>query len=240
MRETSKIFKRMSELNAITSRMDMHMHTTWTDGKASMREMLDRAESNGLTSVAVTDHIRQVSDYYTDYLEELETCRGAYSFALFSGFEAKINSIEGTIDIPTQASNTADIIIASVHRIPLDGTLGYPKDISSDRLALLEKQLCLTAIDNQGKEDATTSRINVIGHCGGMSISTYGTFPNEYFEDVIKACKKNDVAFEFNYKYHYRFEDEIKALLLQYDPFVSVGSDAHEIEKISNRSFVDG
>lgn len=232
MREKQKLmFKKMTELSAENSCIDMHMHTTWTDGKNTLQEMVLQAENNGLTEIAITDHIRMESDYYSDYLAELVRAKEEHDANIFAGFEAKIKNLGGEIDIPEDAANMADFVIASVHRLPVGENFKYPKEFPYYELAEIEKLLSLSAI-KRGK------KIDVLGHCGGMTLSTYGTFPLEYFEEIIEACKSYRIVFEFNYKYHYMYEKEIKKMLYKYDPYVSIGSDAHDVFKISKRSFI--
>ena len=68
MRNNSEIFLRMKDFNIYNSRIDMHMHTVWTDGKDTIIDMVKQADINRLTSIAITDHIRKKSDYYPIYL----------------------------------------------------------------------------------------------------------------------------------------------------------------------------
>jgi len=192
--------------------------------------MIEQANLNKMNMIAITDHIRKESDYFVEYIKEINEIRNRYHMKIYSGFEAKILDVYGNIDLPDVVSDMADIIIASVHRVPYMGKLRLPKELPFEELIDLELKLSLSAIKNSKK-------INVIGHSGGMSISTYGKFPEEYFEKIIYECTNNDIAFEFNYKYHQVFEDVLKRMLIEYNPYVSVGSDAHEIEKISDRSF---
>jgi len=42
-------------------RGDLHMHTTATDGKASLEEMICAARERGLEYIAITDHSKRVS-----------------------------------------------------------------------------------------------------------------------------------------------------------------------------------
>ncbi len=39
------------------SRYDCHMHTTFSDGSASVRAMVESAIAKGLSKVAITDHM---------------------------------------------------------------------------------------------------------------------------------------------------------------------------------------
>lgn len=232
MRERGQyVFKKMTELSVENSCIDMHMHTTWTDGKNTLQEMVIQAEKNGLAEIAITDHIRMESDYYSDYFLELKKIREEHDIKIYTGFEAKIKNIDGEVDIPNDVAKKADFVIASVHRLPVGDVFKYPKNFQYDDLAQLEKQLSIKAIQRG-------NNIDVLGHCGGMTLATYGKYPLQFFDEIIRACKEYHVVFEFNYKYHYRYEEAIKNLLYIYNPYVSVGSDAHNIYKISKRSFV--
>src|SRR6185436_18354538 len=42
-------------------RADLHMHTTATDGKATLEEMVAAAQARGLEYIAITDHSKRVS-----------------------------------------------------------------------------------------------------------------------------------------------------------------------------------
>lgn len=220
----------MSEFNSSNSKIDMHIHTIWTDGQDSLSKMVKQAEDNFLIEIAITDHIRKESDYYLDYIRELNKIRETSQISIFSGFEAKIENLDGDVDISDNARAMVDIVIASVHRLPYGSSFYYPKEFEKDELAELEKNLVLAAI--------TGGKANVIGHSGGMSIVTYGSFPLDYFKEIIQCCVECSVAFEYNYKYHSIYEGQIKELLTYYDPLVSVGSDAHETIKIANRGFI--
>lgn len=230
MKKSEELFHKMSGLDSGNSKVDMHIHTTWTDGKGSLSEMVRQAEGNSLVEIAVTDHIRKESVYYPDYIRELAKIREVSRISIFSGFEAKIENFGGDVDIPDNARVLADIVIASVHRLHYRGDFRYPKEFGKGELAKLERDLALAA--------AISGKANVIGHSGGMSIATYGSFPIDYFKEIIQCCAKCGVAFEYNYKYHSIYEGQIKGLLTRYDPFVSVGSDAHETAKVARRGFI--
>ena len=232
MRDNSAVFIKMRDLDAYNSRMDFHMHTNWTDGDNTVSEMINQSEMNGLTGIAITDHIRRESDYYPDYIESIKKNAHYTKVNVLCGFEAKILNSMGDIDIPERAYNQADIVVASVHRIPWGEKYISPKEIEYKELIDIELELALSVIYNK--------KVNVIGHSGGMSISVYGAFPEEYFERIIAECEKQNVAFEFNYKYHSKYENVLKELLYKYNPYVSLGSDAHTLDRISNRSFYYG
>lgn len=230
MRDNEEIFERMRVLNQDNSKMDLHMHTSWTDGRNTVAEMIKKADLNGLYKIAVTDHIRQESDYYLSYLSSIRENAQDTKMKVYCGFETKILNLLGKIDIPYKAYEEADVIIASVHRIPWRGNYISPREITYTELSEIELELALSVIRNKSA--------NVVGHSGGMSISVYGKFPEEYFEKIVIECERQDIAFEFNYKYHSKYRKLLKELLYKYNPYVSVGSDAHNVDEILNRSFL--
>ncbi len=67
MREARKEFDwaaagklpRLVELDDICG--DLHMHSTWTDGQATIEEMVQAAKSRGLKYIAMTDHSKRVT-----------------------------------------------------------------------------------------------------------------------------------------------------------------------------------
>ena len=127
MQDNKKIFKRMREFDSYNSKIDMHMHTNWTDGKNSLFQMIDQANINKMNMIAITDHIRKESDYFWDYISEINKVKNKYHMRIYSGFEAKILDVYGNIDISNVAVDMADIIVASVHRISYMGKFQLQK-----------------------------------------------------------------------------------------------------------------
>ena len=47
--------------------IDLHIHTTNSDGEFSVVQMLEKAESKGLNIISITDH-NNINAYDVDYL----------------------------------------------------------------------------------------------------------------------------------------------------------------------------
>ncbi|MBP88744.1 MAG: DNA polymerase III subunit beta [Planctomycetaceae bacterium] len=104
-------------------RGDLHMHTTATDGRATLREMTDAARSRGLKYIAITDHSKRVSMAMgldeTRVLEqwamidELNEELGK-DFTVLKGIECDILE-KGGMDLPDDVLAQADWVLASVH-----------------------------------------------------------------------------------------------------------------------------
>ncbi|HWT66190.1 MAG TPA: DNA polymerase/3'-5' exonuclease PolX [Terracidiphilus sp.] len=104
-------------------RGDVHMHTTATDGKNSIREMADAALARGLEYIAITDHSKNLA--MTNGLDEkraLEHIRRIREvdaemegrIRVFSGIEVDILA-DGELDLDDDVLAQMDVVIASVH-----------------------------------------------------------------------------------------------------------------------------
>lgn len=221
---TSKLFKRYKEINKEYICTDKHVHTTWVDGKSSISELVERAKILGMRQIAFTEHVRKDSTYFPQYLEEIYRIRDKENFDIVAGFESKVCNFNGELDLPEDAYNSADIIIASVHRFPFGRKLYQPSQFTKKICQDVELELAIAAIEKE--------KCNIIGHPGGLSLQAYGEFPLSYFEEIIAECKRHDVAFDLNKMYHYRVFFDLKPLLKKYNPYVSLGSDAHSIDEL--------
>jgi DNA polymerase (family 10) len=103
-------------------RADLHVHTTWSDGKASVLEMVKAAAARGLKAVAVTDHSAAATyahgltyARWKEQKQEIEAARKAVpGIRVLHGMEVDITA-DGGIDLPIEAQGKLDWIIASVH-----------------------------------------------------------------------------------------------------------------------------
>jgi len=103
-------------------RGDLHMHTDWSDGAASLEDMVIAARGRGYRYVAVTDHSPGLGiaggltlDRLRQQLELIsELNRKFPDIRIFSGMEVDIRA-NGTLDVPDEVLAKLDVVIASVH-----------------------------------------------------------------------------------------------------------------------------
>jgi DNA polymerase (family 10) len=101
---------------------DLHMHTTASDGKASLREMAAAAQDRGLTYIAITDHSKRVSmangldgPRLRKQWKEIDRLnRELDGFTVLKGIECDILE-KGGMDLPDDVLAEADWVVASVH-----------------------------------------------------------------------------------------------------------------------------
>lgn len=163
---------------------DLHMHTTATDGKASLAEMIAAAQARGLKYIAITDHSKRVSmargldsqralEQWAE-IDELRKDLGP-SFTVLKGIECDILE-KGGMDLPDDVLAQADWVIASIH---------YGQQQSRAEIT----QRMLGAIENKW--------VSMVAHPTGRIVNHRKPYEVD-FEAVFKACKKHGKLLELN------------------------------------------
>jgi DNA polymerase (family 10) len=103
-------------------RGDLHMHTTETDGRATLEEMAQAARERGYEYIAITDHSKALA--MANGLDERravafarqvrEMDRDTLGIRVFSGIECDILK-DGALDLADDALAELDLVIGSVH-----------------------------------------------------------------------------------------------------------------------------
>ncbi len=102
---------------------DLHMHSTWSDGKQSILEMAQAARRRGLGYIVITDHSASLGIANGLSIERLQQqaaevraadeAMGA-DFTVLHGTEMEIKA-DGTLDYPDEVLAKLDFVIASLH-----------------------------------------------------------------------------------------------------------------------------
>lgn len=104
-------------------RGELHCHSTWSDGRATIEEMAKAAISRGYDHLAITDHSQSLrivnglthGDLAAQW-RELEQVRATLpaGFALLQGTEMEILP-DGSLDFPPGVLERLDWVVASIH-----------------------------------------------------------------------------------------------------------------------------
>jgi len=102
------------ELNDV--RGDLHSHTTWSDGRAELEEMVAAAKELGRAYLAVCDHARRLRDGRLEQqAEEIAELDGrTKGLQILRGIEVDIRA-DGSLDMPDDDLARLDWVMASVH-----------------------------------------------------------------------------------------------------------------------------
>ncbi len=195
-------------------RSDLHMHTTWSDGKLSVLEMAQAAKAHGLSHIVITDHSQSLGvtggltpERLRAQREEIRAADAALApgFRVFQGTEMEIRA-DGQLDFPDEVLAELDVVIASLHT-----GLRQPREQVTQRL--------LNAINNP--------HVDIIGHPRGQMI------PNREPADldmdaVFAAARATGTVLEINANPHRLDLDDAHARrAVQLGIMLAIDTDAH-------------
>jgi DNA polymerase (family 10) len=204
-------------------RGSLHNHSTYSDGKHSLREMATYCQSLGYEYLGIADHSR--SAFYAGGLDiekvaeqqrEIQVLNEELTpFRIFSGIESDI-LVDGSLDYPDDVLASFDFIVASVH-----SALSMTRQKATARL--------IKAIENP----YTT----ILGHPTGRLLLRREGYPIDH-QAIIDACAAHDVVIEINANpwrldldwrwVHYALEKGVR---------LSINPDAHEKEAYADMRY---
>jgi DNA polymerase (family 10) len=178
---------RGGSLPALLKRGDLkgmvHVHTTWSDGIASIESMVEAARERGYKYLGLTDHSQ--SAFYAGGLKpekvreqhaEIDRLEGELAdFRIFKGIESDIRA-DGSLDYDGDLLDSFDFVVASVH----------------SQLQMSEEAMTRRVI--RALEDPHTT---ILGHPTGRLLLSRESFPIN-MDKVLRAAAGLGVAVEIN------------------------------------------
>ena len=97
-------------------RGDLHTHTTWSDGKDTLEDMVAAARSRGYSYYAICDHSQRLrGDLLKRQSEAIDALNAAVGpFRILKGIEVNIRT-DGALDVSDAELATLDWVVASAH-----------------------------------------------------------------------------------------------------------------------------
>jgi DNA polymerase (family 10) len=97
-------------------RGDLHTHTTWSDGKDSLENMVAAAQARGYAYYAICDHSQRLrGELLQQQAEQIDALNELVApFQILKGIEVNIKP-DGTLDVSEEDLATRDWVVASVH-----------------------------------------------------------------------------------------------------------------------------
>ncbi|MBD8491219.1 DNA polymerase/3'-5' exonuclease PolX [Echinicola sp. CAU 1574] len=192
----------------------LHNHSTYSDGKHTLKEMALYCQELGYEYLGISDHSRTASyaggldiEKVEKQQEEIKVLNKELApFKVFSGIESDILP-DGNLDYPDKVLASFDFIVSSIH-----SSLNMTRKKATARL--------IKAIENP----YTT----ILGHPTGRLLLRREGYPIDH-KAIIDACAENKVVIEINANpwrldldwrwVHYAMEKGVK---------LSINPDAHE------------
>ncbi|MEZ0539614.1 helix-hairpin-helix domain-containing protein [Fibrella arboris] len=197
----------------------LHNHSTWSDGKHTLRQMADYARDLGLQYFGIADHSQTASyaggltpERVAQQQREIDAINAEYTaagtdFRILKGIESDILG-DGSLDYTDEVLASFDYVVASVHQ-----TLNMTKEKATARL--------LRAIDNP--------YTSILGHPTGRLLLAREGYPLD-FKTIIDACAANRVVIEINAS-PYRLDIDWRWIdyAMSRNVMLSINPDAHEM-----------
>lgn len=208
---------RLVELQDI--RGELHGHSTWSDGTASIEAMAEAARARGYQYWALCDHsvgLGMVGGLDGARLQEqaaeIARLNARYvaegiDFRLLRGTEVEILA-DGSLGLPDEVLAELDVVVASIH-----------SGLRQERATITER--CIKAIRNP--------HVDLLGHATGRLIGSRP--PSDIdVEAVLQACVETGTIPEINaHPSRLDLSDVYTRRAIELGCKIAINSDAHEL-----------
>jgi DNA polymerase (family 10) len=201
----------------------LHNHSTYSDGKHSLRQMAEHCKNLGFEYLGISDHSRtafyagglEIEKVLKQHAEIDELNLELAPFRIFKGIESDILP-DGKLDYPDETLAKFDFIVSSIHSV-------LNMDIRKATLRLIN------AIENP----YTT----ILGHPTGRLLLRRAGYPIDH-KAIIDACAANNVVIEINAN-PWRLDLDWRwvAYAMQQGVKLSINPDAHEMDGYNDMKY---
>ncbi|MDA8234423.1 MAG: DNA polymerase/3'-5' exonuclease PolX [Clostridia bacterium] len=205
-------------------RGDLHLHSKWSDGVATIEEIVAAARQRGYEYIAITDHSKSLAIAgglkeerlmeQHRYIDELN--RGLEDFRVLRGIEVDILS-DGRLDYGDELLSGMDVVIASIH-----------SGFRQSREEMTKRML--SALKNP--------HVNILAHPTGRMLGRRDAYEVD-LEKVFEAAAKYDKVLEINASPD-RLDlnaENVRRAAKDYGLKIAVNTDAHHISKLEDMYF---
>ncbi|GMV03785.1 MAG: DNA polymerase/3'-5' exonuclease PolX [Gemmatimonadota bacterium] len=204
-------------------RGDLQMHSTWSDGKASVEDMARACLERGYEYLAITDHSQAMA-----MVQGLTPQRAREQWAEVEEVQERVPGIrilrsaevdilkDGALDLPDEILEELDLVVVSVHSF-----------MDQDRKTITER--VLRAIRHP--------EVDILAHPTGRLLNRREPFPMDV-EEVLAAAAEMDVAVELNANPNrLDFSDVHVHRAKELGVKVVISTDAHSPRALDNMRF---
>lgn len=191
---------------------DLHAHSTWSDGSASIREMVAAAAARGYTYHAVTDHSKALAmangldaKRLREQAAEIAEVQAEFPHVkILRGIECDIMR-DGSMDLDDDVLAELDWVVGSVHS-------AFNLD-EATQTARIVKAL-------------SHPRVHCIGHPTGRIVGSRPAYDVNIAE-VVAAAREYGKALEINASYRLDLKAEHAAMAREAGVPLCINTDAH-------------
>ncbi len=201
-------------------RGDLHVHSRWSDGKRTVREMADAAHALGYSYLCITDHSQGLGvanglgpERLAEQRREIDAVNAEVApFRVLQGCEVEVRG-DGSLDLPDEVLATLDWVTASVHSNLRTGR----ERVTARALAAIEHPL-----------------VDVLAHPTGRIVG--GRAGGDFdMEALFAAAATTGTALEINADpARLDLRDTHAAAAVAAGCSLTIGSDAHDTPGLTN------
>ena len=204
-------------------RGDLHVHSNWTGGTATIEAMAEGARALGYAYIALTDHSRRVAMAHgldparpSRQIKEIDRLNERLSgITVLKGIEVDILK-DGSLDLPDSALSKLDVVIASVHSY-----FNLSREVQTDRV--------IRAMQNR--------QVSSLGHPTGRLIGERAAYEID-MERVIAAARVLGCHLEINAEPDRLDLNDIHAYAAKAAGVkLAISTDAHSVNAFSYMRF---
>lgn len=203
-------------------RSDFHTHTSESDGKNTLEEMVSAAIARRFEYIAITDHSKSLKVAngldelrFSKLHQEIDRVAEETGFKILKGVELEILK-DGSLDLSNEMLDQMDFVLASLHQ-----------QVSTDRNANTKR--VVTAL-RSGKVDA-------LAHPTGRMIGSREPYSLD-MEAIFQECADNKVFLEINgYPERSDLPSDLVKRARTFGVKFTLASDSHNRNDLRNLTF---
>ena len=197
-------------------RGDLHLHTKWSDGAHTIRQMAEAAKKRGYKYIAITDHSQSLKiagglteKRLREQVEEIQKLNQELKdFTILSGIEVDIKS-DGSLDFSDEMLSKLDVVIAAIH----SGFKQESKIITERIIKAMQNRL-----------------VNILAHPTGRLIGFRESYQVD-MNEMIKVAAETGTILEINaYPERLDLNDVYCRMAKDKGVQLAIETDAHSID----------
>lgn len=218
---------------------DYHMHSTYSDGRGTVGQMVKAASRAGLMEMGITDHgpanigtgVKN-ENVFLQVKKEARKLQPDYpGLTIFSGAEANIINEHGDLDISRKLIKQLDYLLVGLH------PYAKPRKLQEAGWILRNHTFNLfPGLKNKVKNINTKAIIESIYRFDIKAITHPGLKMPINIPEVARACLKTDTAWEINTGHEFPGWNQIAEAARFGTDFI-VNSDAHFPETVGRLEY---
>ncbi len=202
---------------------DLHLHTKWSDGAHTIRQMAEEAKKRGYNYIAITDHSQSLKfagglteERLREQIEGIQKLNQELdNFTVLTGIEVDIKS-DGSLDFSDEILSKLDVVIAAIH----SGFKQESKIITGRIIKAMQNKF-----------------VNIIAHPTGRLIGFRESYQVD-INEMIKVAAETGTVLEINaHPERLDLNDVYCRMAKDRGVQLAIDTDAHSAEGLATMDF---